>query len=163
MSGLARAREWDATALVELSELAGEPVATFELVARRGRLRSEPSVPAAVLERVAAELDAEVARPYVARAVRQGETEWLVGAVELHSEEIELGGPAGATSIEVVRPPGGGRHAIVDGEDVLEPFAVLVRAAVEELDRRGSARFESFVARADKVADDLWDLTIDPL
>lgn len=163
MSGLARAREWDATALVELPELAHEPVATFELVARRGGLRSEPSVPSSVLERVAGELDEGLARPYSARAVRQGPIEWLVGAVELHSEEIELGGPAEATSIEVARPPGGGRQVIVDGEDALEPFATALGAAVELLDRCGSARFESFVARADKVEGDHWDLTIDPL
>ena len=163
MSGLARAREWDATALVELPEFAREPIATFGLVARRGRLRSEPSVPSGILERVAAELDAGLARPYAARAVRQGPIEWLVGAVELHSEEIELGGPAEAGSIEVARPPGGGRQVIVDGEEALEPFATALGVVVEVLDRRGSARFESFVARADKVEGDHWDVTVDPL
>ena len=150
MSGLARTREWDATALVALPELDEEPFGSFELLARPGGLRSEPVVPAGVVERVVAELDADVARPYAARAVRQGRTEWLVGAVELHSEELELAGPAGMSSIEVVRPPAGRRQVIVDGEEVLEPLAASLGAAVEELDRRGSARFESFVARADR-------------
>ncbi len=163
VSGLARAREWDATALVELPELSGEPLAGFELVARRRVVRSEPAVPAAALERVAAELDSVLARPYRARAVRQGLSEWLVGAVELRSEEIELAGAPDATRIEVAYPPGGVRHVLVDGEQALEPLDPSLAAAVDELERRGSKRFESFVARVDKVEGDRWDLTIDPL
>ena len=163
MSGLARVREWDATALVALPELESEPVTTFELLARPGGLHAEPGVPAGVVERVVAALDTSVARPYAARAVRQGRAEWLAGAVEIRSEELELPAPAGTSSIEVVRPPAGRRQVMVDGEEALEPLAASLGAAVEELDRRGSARFESFVARADKVLGDRWDLTIDAL
>jgi hypothetical protein len=163
VSGLARAREWDATALVELPELEADPLATFELTARAGDLAADAVVPREALERVAAEVDEILTRPFRARAVRQGCLGWLVGAVELGSEEIELPGARGALSIEVAVPPGGGLVVFVDGEEIIEPFDAGLAAAVAELERRGRARFESFVARADKVSTGCWDLTIDPL
>ena len=95
--------------------------------------------------------------------MRQDAVDWLVGAVELHSEEVELPGGRGVSSIEVVSPPGGGVHVLADGEEALEPLDAGLAAAAAELERRGRLKFESFVARADKVEDDRWDLTIDPL
>lgn len=163
VSGLARAREWDATALVDLPELEAEPLAAFELTARAGGLAADADVPAGALERIAAEIDEILPRPFRARAVRQGPLGWLVGAVELGTEEIELPPATGAHSVEVALPPGGGRHVFVDGEEVIEPFDAWLVEAATELERRGRARFESFVARADKVSAGSWDLTIDPL
>ena len=148
---------------MELPELEAEPLAAFELIARAGGLAADADIPAEALERVAAEVDDVLPRPFRARAVRQGRFGWLVGAVELRTEEIALPGAPGALSVEVARPPGGGRHVFVDGEEVIEPFDAWLAKAAMELERRGRARFESFVARADKVSTGCWDLTIDPL
>ena len=163
VSGLARAREFDATALLELPELEAGALAAFELTAREGGLAADVAVPAGALERVAADIGEVLRRPFRARAVRQGRLDWLVGAIELRSEEIELSGAPGVLSVELACPPEGGHHVLVDGEEVLEPFDAALAGAVAELERRGRARFESFVARADKVSTGRWDLTIDPL
>ena len=69
---------------------------------------------------------------------------------------------ADATSVEVVVAPGGDRSLLVDGEEVVNPDPAW-EPAVHELERRGRKRFQSFVARADRVGEDRWELTVDPL
>ena len=49
-----------------------------------------------------------------------------------------------------------------DGEVIDEPAGSDARA-FEEIERAGRARFQAFVARADRVEDGRWELTVDPL
>jgi hypothetical protein len=161
VSGLAREREWDATAIVELPSLRGESVGELDY-----RLLGDGSlvgqVPPEALTELAAGL--ELDPPYAARAVRQSELEWLVGAVKLESDVVDLPQDVPAQTLEVAIPPEGAeRMVIVDGEILGEEPVGLVGDAVSELERRGRERFQAFVARADRVEDGRWDLTIDPL
>ncbi len=122
------------------------------------------AVPRRALERIAAELDARVERPYDALAVRRGPVLWSAGARGIRlGETVDL--PAGfpATTLEVVRAPNGDLEARADDELLGGAFDPLYANAVAELERRGRARFESFVVRADKVAGGRWYVTIDPL
>ena len=161
VSGLARAREWDATALVDLPELRGETLAEFELIVRPEGVEGPTDLPDAAIERLLRRLELSVERPFVVRAVRQGPLEWLAAARRLRSEVISLQAPAAA--LELALPPHGERWVLVDGEGVGEPLEPSLAAAVDELERRGRERFQAFVVRADKVGADRWELTIDPL
>ena len=161
VSGLARAREWDTTAVLELPSLAGVEIATFEATVFPDRLVTESKLTEEVIESVRAEIERSVEPPYIIRAVRQDETTWTIGARAISSTLISL--QVSASSLEVACPPGEDRSVFVDGEFRSEPFEAEIENAVRELERLGRDRFESFVARADKVEAARWELTIDPL
>jgi hypothetical protein len=167
ITGIPRLREWDAVVLVELPELEASPLNEFELSAPVGGealARADEPLPRRMLERVADALDTEVDRPYDALVVRKDRRRWSAGARAIRlGDAIEL--PAGfpASSLEVVRTPAGALETRVDGAEIDPALAPLVVDVVAALDRRGRQRFESFVARADKVGEGLWQLIIDPL
>jgi hypothetical protein len=159
VSGLAREREWDATAIVEVRELAATDEAEIDF-----RLLADGSVIGNVQPTVLAELTKAlgIEPPYAARAVRQSETEWVVGALRFESELVEL--PAGieALTLEVAVPPEGEAMYIVNGDVLAEPEGVEAEA-LERLAELGAARFQAFAARADRLEDGRWELTVDPL
>jgi hypothetical protein len=107
-------------------------------------------------------LDRELERPYAAQAVRRGPTEWMVGGRRTHASLISLALPAN-DAVEVIVAPDGERTALLDGEPVSGLVEPAVDLALRELERRGRLRFQAFVARADRVDDDRWQLTVDPL
>ncbi|MGH3031104.1 MAG: hypothetical protein ACRDNE_10130 [Gaiellaceae bacterium] len=117
-------------------------------------------VPLDALPALAGELDLQP--PYVVRAVRQGRLEWAAAARVLKSEPIVLSVPAELSALEVVVAPEGDRSVLVDGEEAVTVDPAW-EEAVQELERRGRKRFQSFVARADRVGEDRWELTVDPL
>ena len=160
VSGLARQREWDVTAIVAVPSLLGSDAGELEFrILGDGSLVGD--VPREALQELTGELGIEP--PYAVRAVRQGDDEWMVGALQLESEVIEL--PAGieALSLEVAVPPEGDTMLLADGEILTEAPPGPVADAFRELERLGGERFQAFVARADRVEDGRWDLTVDPL
>jgi hypothetical protein len=161
VSGLARIREWDATAMVELPELEDDARTELELTVRADGIERGAGLAASAVTRLLEELERSVRRPYTLRAVRQGPLEWLAAARELRSEAILLRCPG--VSLQVAVPPEGDRSVLVDGEPALEPPDGPLAEAVLELERRGRERFEFFVARADRVQGERWELVIDPL
>lgn len=167
MTGIHRLREWDAVVLVELPELEASLLSEFELLAPvdgEVQAQADEGIPRRTVERVAAALDAEADRPYEALVVRKDRRRWSAGARQLSlGDSIQL--PAGfpASSLEVIRTPEGALETRVDGEEMDPALAPLVVDVVAGLDRRGRQRFESFVVRADKVAEGSWQVTIDPL
>ena len=52
---------------------------------------------------------------------------------------------------------------LVDGEIQTDDPTGAEAEAFEQLSERGAARFRAFVARADRLEDGRWELTIDPL
>jgi len=165
VTGIPRLKEWDAVALVEVPELEASPLHELELDALPdGGLdaRADDPVPREALERLAAELDARLSRPYEALAVRREGRLWAVGANAVRlGEPLELG-DLPARTVELVRAPAGDTTLSVDGEDA-DPGEAPYAAAAAELARVGSKRFESFVARADRGAGGRWHVTVDPL
>jgi len=166
VTGIPRLPEWDAVALVELPELEASPLTELELDAAPGgepAVRADEAVPREALERLAAELDARLERPWEALAVRRDGRLWAAGANAVRlGDPVDLG-DLDATSVELVRAPGGDTTLSVDGEELEPGEEAPFAAAAAVLDRVGSARFESFVARADRGAGGRWHVTVDPL
>jgi hypothetical protein len=158
VSGLARLREWDASALVEVEILAATDFRVLEFDVLAGDAVRGDVPPEAVAE-LTRELGLEP--PYAVRAVRQGRLDWAVAGRILSSEPVTLRAP-GITKLEVVVSPDGDVTVLVDGEESGSPGPDLESAA-GEVERRGRERFQAFVARADRVGEDRWELTIDPL
>jgi hypothetical protein len=101
--------------------------------------------------------------PYAARAVRQDDTEWMVGAVAMESELVALAAGVQALTLEAAVPPEGETMYLVDGDILAEPPEGPAAEALAELERLGAERFQAFVARADRLEDGRWELTVDPL
>ena len=160
VSGLARQREWDATAIAEVPALRASDETELDF-----RVLGDGSVIGGLEAGVLAELTRELAidAPYTARAVRQNETEWMVGAVRMESDLVELPGDFEALALEAAVPPEGETMYLVDGEIVAEAPEGPVADALAELERLGADRFQAFVARADRLEDGRWELTVDPL
>jgi hypothetical protein len=160
VSGLARQREWDATAIAEAPTLRAAELGEVDF-----RILGDGSVIGDVAPEVVAELTRGLAiePPYAARAVRQNELEWMVGAVRMESQLVEL--PAGieALSLEIAVPPEGETMAIVDGEILADDPSGVTSEAFATLEQLGAERFQAFVARADRLEDGRWELTVDPL
>ena len=166
VTGIPRLKEWDAVALVELPELEASTLAELELEAHPdGELaaQADERVPREALERLAAELDGRLRRPWEALAVRRDARLWAAGANAVRlGDPLELG-DLPATRVELVRAPGGDTTLSVDGEELDPGEEGPYEAAAAELARAGSARFESFVARADRGTGGRWHVTVDPL
>jgi len=160
VSGLPRAREWDATALVQAPSLRGYADGEIEF-----RVFADGTVVGDVPPEAVGELTGELGLgpPLVVRAVRRGDSEWTVGALQLESDLVSLPTGIAATSLEVAVPPGGETTLIVDGEIVGEAPDGPEGEALATLESLGAARFQAFAARADRVEDGRWELTIDPL
>jgi hypothetical protein len=168
VTGIPRLPEWDAIVAVELPELEGSALGEFTLEAPAdGPMQAGPDadVPAEALRRIETALDAEIDRPWAGRAVRQDEgRHWAAGAYSVRGgEAVELPEPLPAESLEVVRTPDGDRVIQADGEPLEDAEAERFAAAVAELEERGAARFESFVARADRGQGGGWQVRVDPL
>ena len=114
VSGLARQREWDATAIADVPALAGSEQVEVDF-----RVLGDGSVVGDVSADVLGELTRElgVAPPYAARAVRQNEREWMVGALRIESQLVDLPSGVGAFSLEAAVPPEGETMYLVDGGD----------------------------------------------
>lgn len=160
VSGLARQREWDATAIADVPALRETSLGEVDF-----RILGDGSVIGDVAPAVLAELTADLALdpPYAARAVRQNESEWMVGAVRMESELVELPAGVESLSLEVAVPPDGEAMYLADGEILSEPPAGPGGAALARLEELGAGRFQAFVARADRLEDGRWELTVDPL
>ena len=113
VSGLARPRQWDATALVEVDALRGYEAPELEF-----RVLADGSVVGDVPAEAVPELTAELGLdpPYAARAVRKDGGRWAVGALRIDADEIELPQGLEAFSLEVAVPPDDETAFLVDGE-----------------------------------------------
>ena len=166
MTGIPRLREWDGFAVVELPELAGEPD-EFELlvpVDGPSAVQAAANVPESAIDRVTKALDSQLDRPYEVHAVRQDAGHFAVGArKQPQGDAIDLPDDLPATELQVVRAPDGEYETSADGEPIDPADLELYEPALAMLERRGRARFESFVARADKAEGGRWRVTVDPL
>ncbi len=167
VTGIPRLRDWDAVVIVELPELERSAIGEVEVVVPESGevlVHADDAVPHRVGERIAAALDEELDRPYEALAVRQDELRWSAGARMLRGGTT-LEFPAGlpATSLELALAPDGAVELRADGEIVDPALSPLFAEGAAELERHGRAKFQFFVARADKVAEGSWQLTVDPL
>jgi len=147
--GVARRREWDAVATVQVPELRGDEV-TFDVLPDRTVLVDEEEGDAE-LAPLADAIERELDPPYRARAVRRGSELWAVAA----------------RSIEVLRLPERDGEAIEltksGDEHTLTVDATREFGTVPELDAFASQRHADYVVRAERLDGDWWEVRIDPL
>lgn len=146
--GLHRPRRWDAVAVVELDGLEGDDAAFVALDGATYLVeRGDPRLDAAVFAR-ALELDP----PYRAEAVRRSESTWAVGARAI--VVVELPVSVQGDELQLVFD-GAERSLLVDGLPTL--------ASVPELEALAASRFESWVVRASRVRDTVWEVEVGSL
>ena len=162
ISGLARPREWDATAVVDIPKPVASGLASVSFRAYDESIETS-SAPSEIVARFVEELDRFLRRPYAGLATRQTETTWAVAGREFKADSIPLGRRLPASRLEVTVSPAGERTARVDGEPVEGEIPAATMAALAEVESLGRKRFQAFVARADRRNDENWELTIDPL
>lgn len=147
ITGLARGREWDAVATVRADGAAGEDISFVALPDGMLVLESSAAVDAGPF---AAALAESIAPPYRALAVRRPGL-WAVGAVAIEVERLDPD-PRGS-SLELTFD-GTDVRLVIDGIPA-DPMqgAALERMAVGRV--RGA-----YAAHAERVAGDLWELSV---
>jgi hypothetical protein len=148
--GAHRAREWDAVATVEVPGIDGDAVHFVALP--EGGLVVDEDVPEAALDRLADAVEASLAPPYRAEAIRRDGDTWAIGA--RRTAVVELSAGIAGDEIELaVRD--GERTLTIDGSPTDERIPVL-----EEL---APTYGEEYVARASRLDERLWEVEVFPL
>jgi hypothetical protein len=146
--GLHRPREWDALITVE-AELPGDLVRFVALPDGEILVEEAESADVGVL---ADAIEAAIAPPYRAEAVRRERGVWAVGALRV--DVVELADDPGGEVIQLVWN-GSERTAFVDAA----PSLVRLR----ELEALGASRFEAYVVDAERLDGSLWEARVTPL
>jgi hypothetical protein len=148
---LHRPRRWDEVVLVEVATTPPHPndgTVSF-VVLPDGSTVLEAGSGSEIVERAVAALG--LTPPYRAEAVRREDGLWAVGARRI--EVVELRDVPG-NEVEVVWD-GSERSLRIDGEPTLR--------SVPELVQHAASRFDSWVARAYRIDDGLWEVEVEPL
>lgn len=147
--GVARPREWDAVVTAESEQLTGDEVNFAALP--DGTLIVDEELPDGSLAPLAEAVEGALGPPYRAQGVRKSERVWAVGAVGI--EVAELPGTTGDELDLAVQS--GTRTLAVDGETGF--------GSVPALERIAGARYEEYVARAERLDGDLFEIRVAPL
>jgi hypothetical protein len=150
ITGLHRAREWDATAAVEARELRGEEV-EFVVLPDGSVLvdEEEGDVPLAPL---ADALEEQLRPPYRARGVRRRGDVWAVAAKAI--EVVELRPDVDGDELELISRSGE-RSLTLDGARSF--------GSVPQLEELASRRAADYVVRASRLDGSLWEVRVTPL
>jgi hypothetical protein len=148
--GAHRAREWDAVATVEVAGIDGDAVHFVALP--EGALVVDEEIPEGALDRLADAVEASLAPPYRAEAVRRGGDTWAIGARQTRIVELSAGIAGDEIELAVA---GGERTLTIDGSASDERIPLL-----EEL---AGMYGESYVARASRLDERVWEVEVFPL
>jgi hypothetical protein len=147
--GVPRAREWDAVVSAESETLSVDEVSFAALP--DGTLIVDEDVPEGSLAPLAEAVEGVIEAPYRAQGVRKSERVWAVGALRIEVAELP-----GATGDEIdLAVQAGGRTLVVDGEPAF--------GGVPALERLAAARYEEYVAHAERLDGDLFEIKVAPL
>ena len=146
--GLQRLREWDAVVSVDAPPLRGDR-ALFVALPDGTLLVEEGDDDLAPL---AEAVEAQLAPPYRAEAVRRHEALWAVAARAIEVVELE-DDPGGDEVTITVRD--GEREVLVDGARTF--------GGVRGLERLAAGRHDSYALRAERLDGDLWEVEVSPL
>jgi len=149
ITGIPRQREWDAVKLVEAPGRTGEEVQFVTLP--DGLVLLEEGPDGFDLLPLAAALEGSIDPPYRAVGRRRPEL-WAVGACSI--KILELRHAPNGDALEVVRTADG-LLIRVDG--------MPSGAQLPELEQLGATRFASFVVRAQRLTDSLFEVEVEPL
>ncbi len=149
ITGIPRQREWDAVKLVEAPGSTGEEVEFVALPDGRVLVESGPDgfdpMP------LAAAFRGSIEPPYRAVARRRPEL-WAIGARSIRT-------------LELPRAPHGDALEVVRSTDELQirVDGMPSGARLSELEELGRARYPSFVVRAQRLVDSLFEVEVEPL
>jgi hypothetical protein len=147
--GVPRVRRWDAVAVADSPELVGNAVHFVALP--DGTVVVDEDEPDGAVAPLADAVEARLAPPYRAEAVRRGGSSWAVAARRIAVvAESSLDGDE--AELVVSRD---GRSLTVDGSQRV-PRAPALEAA-------GAAEATEFVVRARRLDGDLWEAEVAPL
>jgi len=145
-------RRWDAMGVAEAPLLTGDAV--HFVVLEDGTVITEEAVAGGAADPLADAIEQQLSAPYRAEGLRDGARRhrWAVtaNAIEVATLTEDVPGD----SVELVKRAGT-RELTVDGE----PAAT----GLGELEALGDARAVDYVARAERIDDDLWEVQISPL
>ncbi len=148
--GIPRNREWDAVASARAPELTGDQA---EFVALQdGTLFTDDDLPDDSLTPLANALDSLVQAPYHALARRQEGDVWGVAAIRVNVVEVPEDVPGDKVDL-----------AVNEGERTVLVDEVESRVDVPSLEEFAAEQFGSFVLRASRLDDTLWEVTVLPL
>jgi len=150
--GIARPREWDAVANADAPQLGVGQLEFVTLPDRTLVVDDALDLEPGSLDPLAAALEAQLAPPYRAQAVWKGGSRWAVAARRIEVAELP---PDVAGDEMVLSVADGERSLTVDGQPSLE--------RVPALEALGAARGESFVVRAERLAEQAWEVEVTPL
>ena len=148
--GIPRAREWDAVLTAIAPELPGDEA---EFVALPdGTLYTDDDLPDDALAPLADAFDGLIDAPYHAFALRQEEDVWSAAALRVGVVEV----PEDVDGDQV-------DLAVNDGERTIRLDGVESRAEIPSLEDFAAQQFGSFVLRASRLDETLWEVTVLPL
>ena len=148
--GVPRAREWDAVLTAVAPDLPGDEA---EFVALPdGTLYTDDDLPDDALAPLADAFDGLLDAPYHAFALRQEEDVWSAAALRVGVVEV----PEKVDGDQV-------DLAVNDGERTVRVDGAESRAEVPSLEDFAAQQFGSFVLRASRLDETLWEVTVLPL
>lgn len=148
--GIPRVREWDAVASAEAPDLPGDRLEFVGL--EDGTLFTDDDLPDGALSPLADALEGSVEPPYHAIAVRQEGSVWSVAAMRV--DVVEVPEEVTGDTVDLV---------INDGERTILVDDAESRAEIPSLEQFAAQQFGSFVLRASRLDDTLWEVTVLPL
>lgn len=147
--GVQRPRRWDAVVMAEAPELPGDE-SSFVVLAD-GTAILDDDLPESAVEPLAEAVDEVVQAPYRVEAVRRHGDVWA----------------AAARRIDVLQLPGAeGDELMLTMQDGSKTFSIDGRpefGGVPELERYAGERFDSYVAVANRLEGDLFEVRVNPL
>ena len=148
VDGLARPKQWDAVVTVE-AELPGDLVHFVTL--DDGTVVVDEEVPDDAIAPLAEAVETQVNPPYRAEATKRGERLWAVGATKIRTARLteEIGGD----TVEL---------AVQDGQRTLLVDGALAMGSIPSLEALAEGH-ESYVIRADRLDEDVWEVRVAPL
>jgi hypothetical protein len=148
--GIPRNREWDAVASAEAPELPGDQVDFVALA--DGTLFTDDDLPDESLVPLADALDGRLEAPYHALARRQEGDVWGVAAMRVNVVEVPEDVPGDNVAL-----------AVNDGQRTVLVDEIESKVELPSLEQFAAQQFGSFVLRATRLDDTLWEVTVLPL
>jgi hypothetical protein len=148
--GIPRVREWDAVTSAVAPALPGNEADFVSLA--DGTIFTDDDLPDEALTPLADALDGLVEAPYHALALRQDGDLWSVAAMRV--TVVEVPETVEGDKVEI---------AVNEGERTIRVDDVETKVEVPSLEQFAAQQFGSFVLRASRLDDTLWEVTVLPL
>jgi hypothetical protein len=148
--GIPRVREWDAVTTAVAPELPGDE--TDFVTLEDGTIFTDDELPDDALTPLADALDGLLEGPYHALALRQDGDVWSVAAMRVDVVEVPEDVPGDKVDF-----------VVNDGERSIAVDDVRSTANIPSLEAFAAEQFGSFVLRASRLDDTLWEVTVLPL